>query len=261
MFFLLTTPLLQFHLLALDHYNFYAIDGLAGTQMPYLLVNLALASAAGLMFHVQWKLRYAGGVTGSNPLRRAGWVVLRPEVFVYAVVVVITNISVSIQLAVALPVLTAVFTMLLVLRDPQVRPGEGDRRFMLNFTAAFWLLAIGMGIITIMAVYVSPDLPAVLPDHNLIRSWEINFAGLGYSREEALDRVNLGYVWHAISLFAYMGFSVTGNVFAAIFKAGGGNGPKPVAGLARSEAGVPEPGNRVVRRTSYAELSTPPGFG
>ena len=82
-FFLLTTPLLQFQPLGLDHYNFYAVDGLAGTQTPYLLallLNLVLASVAGLMFHVQCRLRYSAGRTAMNPFRRAAWVACPPLV-------------------------------------------------------------------------------------------------------------------------------------------------------------------------------------
>ena len=47
-FFLLTTPLLQFASIRMDHYNFHTIGNLAGTQAPYLLallLNLVIASA------------------------------------------------------------------------------------------------------------------------------------------------------------------------------------------------------------------------
>ena len=51
LFFLLTTPLLQFMPISMDHYNFYRVDGFATTQWPYtmaLLVNLALACLRGV---------------------------------------------------------------------------------------------------------------------------------------------------------------------------------------------------------------------
>ena len=62
--------------------------------------------------------------------------------------------------------------------------------------------------IRILAIYLSPDLPRVLPDHNLLRSWQIDFARLGLTQEVALDGLNLGYMWHAIWVFSYMFFVV-----------------------------------------------------
>ena len=97
LFFLLTTPLLQFGPIHMDHYNFHAIGSLAGTQIPYvlaLLVNLVIASAAGLAFQLLWRWQYSGDRGGGNALTRAASVVLPPVIAVYAAVVVITNISV-----------------------------------------------------------------------------------------------------------------------------------------------------------------------
>ena len=125
------------------HYNFHTIGNLAGTQMPYmlaLLLNLVIAAAAGLMFQLLWKRQYSGDSDGSSALRRAAWVALPPVIFVYAVVVVITNISVSIQLAVLLPVLGAVFATLLVLRDPAFNPSERDRLFLLSTASVLTMI-------------------------------------------------------------------------------------------------------------------------
>ena len=225
LFFLLTTPLLQFAPIGMDHYNFYAIGNLAGTPMPYVLAlmfNLVLASVAGLMFQLLWKWQYTSDRGGTNALRRAASVALPPVILVYAVVLVIANTSVSIQLAVLLPVVGAVFTTLLVLRDPAINPSERDRLFLLSTTAVVAMISTTLGVVTILSIYVSPDLPTTLPDHNLVCSWEIDFAELGYSREEALDRLNLGYLWHAMWVFAYMFFVVGGNVMVAIYRIGGG---------------------------------------
>ena len=111
LFFLLTTPLLQFASIHMDHYNFHTIADLAGTQMPYmlaLLTNLVIAGAAGLMFQLLWRWQYSGDSGESSALRRASWVALPPVISVYCIVVVITNISISVQLAILLPVLAAV---------------------------------------------------------------------------------------------------------------------------------------------------------
>ena len=221
LFYLLTTPLLQFASIHMDHYNFHVIGNLAGTQMPYMLVlltNLVIASAAGLMFQLLWRWQYSGDSDGSSALRRAATVALPPVLSVYAVVVVITNISVSIQLAILLPVLAAVFTALLVLRDPAFDPSERDRLFLLSTTSVLAIVSTALGIVAILAIYLSPNMPSVLADHNLLRSWEIDLAALGFTRDKALDRLNLGYLWHAIWVFAYMFFVVGGRLIVSIYR-------------------------------------------
>ena len=224
LFFLLTTPLLQFARIHTDHYGFYMIGRLAGTQMHYmlaLLLNLLIASTAGLAFHLLWKRQYSGDDDGTSALRRAAFVVLPPVVSVYAVVVVITNISVSIQLAILLPVVAAVFTALLALRDPTFKPSDRDRLYLLSTASVLAIVSTALGIVAIMAIYLSPDLPSVLPDHNLLRSWEIDFAELGFTRGEALDRLNIGYMWHAIWVLAYMVFVVGVRLIVSVYRIDG----------------------------------------
>ena len=225
LFFLLTTPLLQFAWIRTDHYGFYAIGSLAGTQMPYmlaLLLNLLIASAAGLLSHFLWKRQYAGVGGGTSPLRRAACVVLPPLISAYAVVAVITNIAVSAYLAILLPVLGVVFTALLVVHDPAFNPSERDRLFLLSTTSVLAMLSAVLGMGAILAVYLSPGLPSVLPDHNLLWSWEIDLAALGFTREEALDRLNVGYLWNATWVFGYMFFVVFGRLIVSLYRIDGG---------------------------------------
>ena len=224
LFFLLTTPLLQFSRIHADHYGFYTIGSLAGTNMPYmlaLLLNLLIASTAGLVFQLLWRHQYSGASEGTSALRRAAFVVLPPLIFAYFTVVVITNISVSVHLTVLLPVLGVAFAALLVLRDPAFNPNESDRLFLLSTTTVLAMISAVLGIGAILAIYLSPDLPSVLPDHNLLWSWEINLAGLGFSREEALDRMNVGYVWHATWVFGYMIFLVFGRLMVSLYRIDG----------------------------------------
>ena len=227
-FFVLTTPLLQFAPLGLDHYNFHVIDGLAGTWVPALLaleVNLVLASGAGFLFHLLQRWQYRGGGSGGG-LLRAQRVVLPPTGLVLVAAAVITNSSVSIQLAFVVPVIAMVFTALLVLRDPDVTIGERDRRLIFPVVVATAMLCGTMGLVVILAIYVSPNLPMVLPDHSLLGSWEINFEEMGITREEALDRLNVGYMWHAMCLFAYMAFVVGGSLIVAVYRMGEGGDPE-----------------------------------
>ena len=227
LFFVLTTPLLQYMPLRMDQYSFYAIDGFFDSLLPYmgvLLVNLTLAYGAGMLFHLLREWRGPGSGEGKGALRTAIRTVTVPVGLVYAVLVMISNISIWIQLAVLLPSLSVAFIILLVLRDPRIRITAKDRQFLLWITAVGILVASFVGIITVVVIYVSPELPRVLPDHNLFRSWEIDFAAMGYSREEALERVELGYMWHAMFSFAYMFLMVAGHVMNALYRMGEGEG-------------------------------------
>ena len=94
--------------------------------------------------------------------------------------------------------LGAVFTALLVLGGPTFNPSERDRLFLLWTTLVLAIVSATLGVVAILSIYLSPDMPSILTDHNLLRSWEIDLAGLGFTREGALDRLNLGYLWHAI---------------------------------------------------------------
>ena len=223
LFVVTTTPLLHFSPLGMDHYNIYFLADFAGTHYPYmlaLLLNLALALVGAMLFRVPWRWRYSDESASRNALRQAAWMVVPPIGLVYAVSVVISNIWVSIQLAVLMPVVAVVFIVLLALRDPQINPSEQDRRFLTTSSMLVATVTTTLGIVAILAIFLSPDLPGVLPDHNLFRSWEIDFTALGYTKEEALRRVNLGYVWHAACLLVYMVFVLGAYLLWSIYGVG-----------------------------------------
>ncbi len=225
LFFITSAPLLQFAPIQMDHYNLYRIGDFYGTHFPYmfaLLINLVLTAFGGLIFHVLSKRLPPTNADGYTPLRRAMSTVMPPLGMVYAVVVVISNVSIWIQLAAMVPALAGAFTIMLVLRDPSTNLSRSDRRFLLTMLSVTAMLASVMGIITMMFIYVSPDRPQVLPDHNLLHSWEIDFGQLGFTRQEALNRLDLGYVLHATFSFGYLGFVVGGNLLVAIYRIGGG---------------------------------------
>ena len=220
-FFVLTTPLLQFAPLGLDHYNFHQVAGFHGTMMPYmlaLLTNLGLAWTAGLMFHLLRRWRYRDGTTVGGTVTGAASVCIPPLGVVYTVVLVTTNFSVAVQLSVVFAVLPMAFALLLIFRDTGVTFTERDQRALFSAMVAAACVSVPVGIAVIMAIFLSPDFPSVLPDHNLIRSWELDFDALGYTRAEALDRLNLGYVWHATSLMIYMACVVGGRLFMEVHR-------------------------------------------
>ena len=84
------------------------------------------------------------------------------------------------------------------------------------------MISATLGIVTILAIYLSPNLPSVLPDRNLLSSWEIDFAELRFTKGEALDKLNLGYLWHATWVFAYIFFVVGGRLIVSIYRIDGG---------------------------------------
>ena len=151
-----------------------------------------------------------------------------PVALVYLGVVVFSNASIWIQLAVLMPIAAGNFTALLVIRDPTIKPSESDRRIIFATVVIVMVIFTALGIAVAAAIYLLPNVPTVLPDHNLIRSWELDLERLGYTRREALDLVNLGYLWHAICLFIYMFFVVGGHFIVAIYRMGSGSVPGTV---------------------------------
>ena len=248
-FFVLTTPLLQFTPLGMDHYNFHLVPGFGTTMIPYLLallVNLGLAWGAGLLFHLLWRWRYRDGDPSGSSVSRAASVTIPPLAIIYAAVVVITNFSVTVQLSVVFAVLPVAFSLLLFFRDPSVVFTEQDRRTMFLVLLVAACVGPAVGIAVIMSIYLSPDFPSVLPDHNLVKSWELDFDAIGYTRAEALDRVNLGYIWHAMCLMIYMCFVVGGKLFVEVHRLGTGGEPDPELPRsgARAARGRPYEGRR-----------------
>lgn len=241
LFLILTTPLLQFAPIRMDHYNFHTVEAFAGTQMPYmlaLLVNLVLASSAGLAFHLLWRWQNTGDRAGRSAYVRAAWATVPPVGCVYLVLLFISNLSVWIQLAVLMPIVAAVFMAMLTARDPSLNPSETDRQY-----AQFAVFVVGIvgsffGMATVLAIYVTPNKPSILPDHNLVQSWELNFNQLGFTREEALEMLNIGYLWHAICLFIYMFFVIGCNLLVAVVRMGNGSSTEP--GAATASTRVPQ---------------------
>ncbi len=222
-FVLLTTPLLQSAALSMDHYGFSAIGTFGDTPMPYmlaLLVNLALSTVAGGVFCALWNWQYGVPRQTGNPVRRAASVVVLPIGLVYATMAVITNTAIVLQLGVSFAVLTAVCIVLLLMRDASVAPDERDRRFLLWAILIVGMVLTTIGAAVMLTIYLTPNLPAMLPDHNLLYSWAIDFDRIGLSPEETLQRFNVGYLWHATSVFVYMVFVVGGNLVAAAYRWG-----------------------------------------
>ncbi len=222
-FLFLTTPMLQFVPIHMDPYGFCRLDHFTSAYMPFalcLLANLGIAASAGLTFHV---LRHAfrdATDDGNYTLKQACAITLIPVGAVYAVVAVISNVSIWIQMGIALPMLAVAFTVLLVLFDRSFEFLEGDRQFLLLATFSFMAISVVLGIGIIVAFYMLPGVSQVIPHYNLISTWQVDFAETGLTQEMAADLLKIGYLWHATIAFAYMIIVVGGNVLVAVYHMG-----------------------------------------
>lgn len=217
LFFLLSVQLLPSALTRMDIYGFYALGQFAGKPLPFMLalmVNLMISSAAELLFHMLWNWQYGSGRGSPDPLRRAVIVVGPPVGLTYLCVLILSNIGVWTEFGIQLAALSGVFVVLLLLRDPEVEIPERDRRFFLYSAVAVAIATAAIGAVAMLAIYLAPGLPAILPDHNLLYSWEIDFDALGYPAEEALDRLNVGYLWQNMCIYVYMVLVVGGSLIA-----------------------------------------------
>ena len=233
MFILLAFPALRFAPLGLDHYGFYRVGDLAGTHVPHmlmLLVAVALAGLSTLAFQLLWAWQISGPRAERTALTRATWAVVPATLLSYGPVIVFSGTTVWVQSTVSMPILVGAVITMLVIRDPGTKPDPVQCRFLLHAAFSIVIVAATLGAITIVMVYWLPDLRMVLPDHNLLGSWRIDFGLLGYTPEQVMQRLDTGYMWHSMCLFAYMVAVVSGSMLIAVYRLGGraGNGPHAV---------------------------------
>ena len=218
LFFLLSTPLLQFPLTRMDHYGLYALGDLAGTPVPLLLallVNLVIALAAAMMFDHLWRWQYADASDERRAYARSGWVVLPPLAFVYCTQVLFSNVGGWIYFLILMTVLAGVFTALVVLRDDHVRAAGWSGPSLLWPTVAVIIVLLVLGAAGILVGYLDTSVLAV-PDHNLFRSWAVDFGALGYPEAELMERLRIGFLWGSLTSLTYMLIVIGGHLLAAI---------------------------------------------
>ena len=81
--------------------------------------------------------------------------------------------------------------------------------------AILLLTAVGSAITLIL--YLHPS-PMAIPDHTLLRSWEIDFNSLGFSPDELLERYRFGAVWSSLATVIYMVIVLGGCFLATIYR-------------------------------------------
>ena len=248
LFVLLSTPMLQAPLMRMDHFGFYAIDGLGGTPIPYvlaLLVNLVLAFIASAFYGFLYSWQVSWGAT--NPYRQAAWATLPPLAFVYLCMLFISCAGAWLYLLEVLPILGGVIVAISVLRDDSVKISVWAKRFILQVTIAITIVLTALSLAGMVVIYWEPSLQFV-PDHTLVRSWEISFDELGYSHEEFLDRSKISTLWSSLAAIIYMVVVVGGSLVVTTIKKDPQDSDKPAAAPV-PEAASPASRKRQTKRT------------
>ena len=106
---------------------------------------------------------------------------------------------------------------MLILRDREMEFHGWERKFLLQAAIAVILVLTAVGSATILILYLRPSMLAI-PDHTLIRSWEIDFSALGYSADELLERYRFGAIWSSLAMLVYMVIVLGGNLMATIYR-------------------------------------------
>ena len=221
-FFLLSSKLLQAPLIRMDPFGYYAIGDFAATPIPYLLAlltSLLLALAAGLMFDFLWRRQMAEGVSTVNMWPRTACTCFTPLLMVYAACLLLTGLGTWIYLLLVFSMLGGCFMALMVLRDDSVSFTRWERRLLLQAVLAVSVVLTAVGGALVVIMYLYPSTLAV-PDHTLLRSWEIDFDALGYSRDELMDRYRIGAVWSSLATVVYMVVALAGSLFITIYRLG-----------------------------------------
>ena len=257
-FALLSTTLIQMHGTRMDTYGFYSLEGMANTPIPFamaLMVNLVIAMAAGLIFDFLYRRQYAKG--RGNPYRQAALVAFPPMIFVYLCGIILgNNVGVWIYLLEVLPILGGVLMALLLLQDDRVEVSDRAKWLLVQLTVAITVVLTGIGLAGTVVVYWDPSLQFV-PENNLIRAWENDFAALGYPASEFYDRARVGMVWSALAAVIYMVSVVGGSLLVALVRKDSGDSPEaakapaPVAAATRSRERTEDPRTDVRYRPGW----------
>ena len=205
-FFLLSANLLQGPMTGMDPFGYYAIGDFASTPMPFLLAlltNLLMAFAAGLLFDFLCRRQYAGLAPVSRVWPRTACTAFMPLLMVYAASLFLTGLGTWIYLLLVFCVVGGVFTALLILREEGISFTKRERRLLLQAGVVVAAFLAGAGGAMVSIACLEPGMLAV-PDHTLIRSWDIHSYALGYPEAELMDRYRLGAVWSAIATAGYL---------------------------------------------------------
>ncbi len=219
-FFLLSGSLLQAPAIRMDPYGFYSVGDFANTPIPYLLaamVNIFLALIAGLMFDFLWRWQYSSGRGFKNSCHRAAWTTFPPLLFVYIFALIFCCQGTWIFLLLVFSIMGAAFMSILVMRDNEMSFRGWEKRLMMQAAFGVILVLTALGGASILILYLDPS-PLAIPDHNLLRSWLIDFDALGYSPDELLERYRIAAALSSMFTFIYMVLVLGGSVLVTIYR-------------------------------------------
>ena len=237
-FFLISGNLIQAPATKMDPYGFYAIGEFANTPYPYLmatLLNMVLALIAGLMFDYLWKWQYQSGRGFRNVCHRAASTAFPPLLFIFVFSLFFCCIGMWIYLTLVFSITGGTFMTILALRDKEMMFWNWERRLLLQAAIGIILLLTSIGAASILVNYLEPS-PLAIPDHTLVRSWDIDFDALGYSADELLERYRVGAVWSSLGTLLYMTIVLGGSLLTTIYRLGRDESTKPEQTAAEAEA-------------------------
>ena len=223
-FFLLSIHLLRAPLTGLDIYGLYNLGGLVGTSIPFtlsLIMNLLVATVAGLMFILLRRWQYSGPSDRKSGYSRAARIVVPPIAFVYTFILVFSNVGIWIFGLILLTLSAGVFITLMVLRDDDVSVGDWDRKFLLCTTVA---IVIVLSVISLATILVAWTQQISYPDgQGLFYPSDLDFDALGYSPDEVGTRSTLSVIWVFLATFVYMAIVIAGKLIVTIYRLDGGD--------------------------------------
>ena len=216
LFFTLNTNLLIGALTKSDHFGFYTFEAFTNTPLPFLLtilVNLALALVASVMFGLLLR-RYLAPHNSQGAFAGAVWTTLPPILFVYANIVVFTNLGAWIYFMVVLGALFGAFTTIVALS----RPGlvVKDTRFVFRAAVVGIMLLCSFGVAGTIASYLEPDIAITAAFFRVIPLPEVSPEQLGYTDEQGVERLRLGNLWMSLATIVYLVTVVGGYLLVAI---------------------------------------------
>ena len=234
-FVLLGVTILPAPLTRMDSFGFYTVPAFAGTAMPFvlsLLVFLVMALSAGLIFDFLYKWQYSR--PGGNPYKKAAWVSFPPLVFVYVCISLFTGAGFWVYLLEAFPVLGGVLMAMLVLRDDSIKIDVWMKRFLLQSSVLILISLTSLSLAATLIIYNDPSM-LFLPDHTLLRSWDVDFAALGYPAGEYAERARMGMTWSALSAIVYMVVVIGGTLLLTIVRKDTGDSQDAAASAVPAE--------------------------
>ena len=216
LFFILNAPMFLFSITRMDHFGFFALIPWGGSyfMLATLVVNLLLALAASALFEFL-RVKMYGRNGPRHSFARALWTVMPPCLFVFFNMAVFVNAGEWAFFLATLGVTVGAFTTILAFQDDEVTLSEWEAKTALVTAIAVIILLCAVGAAGTLVAYISPS-PLVIPDHNLIMSWEIDYERVGYPEDEALERFSLGLLMMGLAIIVYLATALGSFLLVAI---------------------------------------------